>query len=224
MPLFLPKRSVLNWYQYDFVFSAELMQSFVEGIEEQAAEAITYFEQKKQIIGDDATDTARIVYRGLDDATWDLSSIFHEYFPSLQRCSALVTLCGYFEHEFESLCFLYQSEKSYGLAPSDLSGKGIFRSKEYLKKLAKLEVHEQSKEWNDIMEIQALRNAIVHNQGKIQKSTAKSIARLMKKVPTVRSIDDGEIVLDKGFLSFVLQTYLSYFKLIAESLNASQQA
>lgn len=90
--------------------------------------------------------------------------------------------------------------------------------------MAKLEVHEQSKEWNDIMEIQALRNAIVHNQGKIQKSTAKSIARLMKKVPTVRSIDDGEIVLDKGFLSFVLQTYLSYFKLIAESLNASQQA
>lgn len=76
--------------------------------------------------------------------------IFKEYFPSLQRRSALITLCGYFEHELDKLCKQYKLEKSYNLSLSDLSDKGISRSTNYLKKVVGLEIHKGSKEWESI--------------------------------------------------------------------------
>src|SRR5947209_3715231 len=113
MPIILG--NVLNWYKYDARFSIELMRSFVQGTEKLAAQSILDWKRKK-----DERD-----HQGLDEETWPLKEIFEEYFPSLQRRSALLTLCGFFEHELEKLCTLYKTEKGFGLASSDLKDKGI---------------------------------------------------------------------------------------------------
>ena len=97
MPLYTPKKVVLNWYQYDARFSSDLMISFVVGIVKQAAESIASYISAKQ------SDR----HRGLDESSWDLKEIFEEYFPSLQRRSAFLTVWGFLEHQLDQLCLFY---------------------------------------------------------------------------------------------------------------------
>ena len=75
------------------------------------------------------------VHKELDDDTWNLKSVFEEYFPSLQRRSALVTLFSFFEHELDALCKRIQLQENSRLALADMAGKGIHRSTTYLSKV-----------------------------------------------------------------------------------------
>jgi hypothetical protein len=218
MGIFIPKKVVRNWYRYDVSFSAELIESFVDGVERQAAESVVSFEQRKRI--EVVDDYARVVHQGLHDETWDLSTIFREYFPSLQRRSALLTVCSYFENELDKLCRLYQSEKDFSVTVDDLLGRGIDRSTNYLQKVAGLDVHRTSQEWREIKNIQNIRNDIVHRAGKLRDDEA--LVSWMNKSKSLTLDDEGEIVVGEGFLSHVIKTYARYFKLIGDSINTSE--
>src|ERR1039457_2740122 len=130
MALYTPRKVVLNWYRYDVSFSVELITSFVQGIERQAAESILNYRNTKR---------SEDEHRGLDEGSWDLKEIFEEYFPSLQRRSALLTVWGFLEHELDKLCLLHQSERCFKLTFRNLGGQGIDRSTDYLEKVAGLE-------------------------------------------------------------------------------------
>jgi len=110
MALYTPKKVVLNWYQYDASFSIELMNSFVDGIEKQAADSVVRYK---------AIQHTADGHQGLDRESWDLENIFGEYFPSLQRRSAFLTVWSYLEHQLDRLCLLYQSERKSGLSFTD---------------------------------------------------------------------------------------------------------
>jgi hypothetical protein len=160
------------------------------------------------------------VHQGLHNETWDLPKIFREYFPSLQRRSALLTVWSYFENELDKLCRLYQSEKCFAVTVDDLRDKGIDRSTNYLQKVARLHVHHASQEWREIKNIQKIRNDIVHRAGKLR--VDQTIVDWMNKLESLSRDDEGEIVVGNGFLSHVIHTYASYFKLIGDSINASE--
>ena len=139
MGLYLPKRVVLNWFRYDVSFSLELIASFVSGVDRQATASLDTYNQSKEVLVKEVAPEEGIVdvveiHEGLDSESWHMETIFGEYFPNLHRRSALLTVCGYFEHELDKLCMLYQSEKAYKLALQDLTGKGIDRAAKYLQK------------------------------------------------------------------------------------------
>jgi len=212
MSLYIPRKVVLNWYRYDVSLSIELISSFVQSVERQAAESILTYRNAKRF--EDG-------HRGLDESSWDLEEIFEVYFPSLQRRSALLTVWGFLEHELDKLCLLYQSEKGFKLAFSDLSGKGIDRSTGYLEKVAGLEGLKASPEWADIKTLQRIRNLIAHGDGKLRDHQGKPKNGIREDMTRVGCLSgDDEIVLAEGFLSKVVDACHSYFKLIAESVDA----
>ncbi len=225
----LISKVVLNWYQYDVSFSIELIESFIEGIEIQADESIIRYEKKKETLVFDEVpeeNSARVVetYQGLNSETWKLKNIFCVHFPSMQRRSALLTISGYFEHELNKLCKQYQSEKSFKLALSDISGKGISRSSKYLEKVAGLDVHKTSKEWNQIKKIQKIRNVIVHQDGKLHDHQGNPIMDAINYIKEINSLDgEYEVVIKKGFLEYVVGIYKQYFKLLDESISAKKK-
>ena len=225
MTLYVPKTVVYNWYRYDVSFSFSLMKSFIEGIEKQASESVKQYEKEKEALvssersKEDHFEEVQL-YQGLDDASWDLNGIFKVYFPSLQRRSALQTLCGYFEHELDKLCLLYQKEKSFTLSLPDLNGKGIDRAISYLEKVAGIEVHKASAEWNHIKNIQKIRNVAVHQDGKLkdhQGNPIKAVIGYIKQIDSL-SCDDDEIIINSGFLTHVLDIYSLYFKMLNNSI------
>jgi hypothetical protein len=214
VPLYTPKKVVLNWHQYDVVFSIELIKSFVRGVEQQAADSIRDYRDSKSS-GE---------HRGLDDESWDLQEIFEEYFPSLQRRSALLTIWAFLEHELNALCSLYQSEKGFQLTFSDLSGKGIDRSTAYLEKVAGLHGLKGSPEWNDLKAIQNIRNLIAHNDGRLRDRQVNEDAILTNMKKLVFLSSRHELRIAEGFLSKVVDACDSYFKRIAEAIDASEGA
>jgi hypothetical protein len=81
MALIIPGRPVNNWYQ-DISFSLEVMVSFVDGIERQAAESIVTYREKRrsEVIVENHPDgefqSSIDVHQGLDSETWNLESVF----------------------------------------------------------------------------------------------------------------------------------------------------
>ena len=212
MALYTPKKVVLNWYQYDASLSIDLMVSFVSAIEKQAVESISSYKNSRSVAE----------HRGLDYDSWDLDSIFGEYFPSLQRRSAFLTVWSFLEHQLDQLCLFYQSEKGFGLSFMDSSGKGIDRSTSYLEKVAGLEGLKASQEWNRIKMVQRIRNVIAHNDGRLRDHQGKSkneIVADMKKLGFLHGED--EIIVAEGFLSEVVDMCDKYFRLIENSIYAS---
>jgi hypothetical protein len=215
MAFYTPNRVVLNWYRYDVSFSVELITSFVQGVERQAAESVLNFRTKRSGDG----------HQGLDESTFHLEDIFEAYFPSLQRRSALLTVWSFLEHELDKLCVLYQSEKGFRLVFSDLSGKGIDRSTGYLEKVAGLEGLKASQEWDYLKTVQRIRNVLAHEDGKLRDYQGKpknGIIMDMKRLGFMSGDDDDEVVLGAGFLSKVVDACNNYFKLIAAAVDAKE--
>lgn len=213
MALYTAKKVVLNWYQYDASLSIDLMVSFVSGIEKQAVESISTYKSSRSAAG----------HGGLDQDSWDLDNIFGEYFPSLQRRSAFLTVWTFLEHQLDQLCLFFQSEKSFGLSFMDLSGKGIDRSTSYLEKVAGLKDLKASQEWDALKTLQRIRNVVAHDDGKLRDHLGKpknGVLADMKKIGFL--IGDDEITVQEGFLSKVVDICNDYFKLIEKAIYASQ--
>jgi len=213
MALYTPKKVVLNWYQYEASLSIDLMVSFVSAVEKQATESIAAYKHSRSV---DA-------HGGLDHDTWDLDSIFGEYFPSLQRRSAFLTVWSFLEHQLDQLCLFYQSERNFSLSFTDLSGKGIDRSTSYLEKVAQLQGLKASQEWNVLKTLQRIRNVIAHDDGKVRDHLGKreDVIRVdMKKIGFLSG--DDEIVVAEGFLSKVVDGCTHYFKLVDKTIYVSQ--
>jgi len=224
-------KSILSWYQDEISLSAELIDSFVKAVEKQAAESVVGYEKEKEthVLEDDALhgeeSYVRLIetHEGLDSETWDLARIFKEYFPSLQRRSAFLTIWGYFEHEVDRLCALYKSEKGFRLDLADLLGTGIDRSTAYLEKVAGLNVHKTSQEWDRIKKIQKVRNIVAHRDGRLADRNGTPEKAVLGYIDETESLArNGEIMVKKGFLAYVLDTFNAYFKLLGGSIATNE--
>ena len=224
--------TIANWHKNELVLSAELIDRFIDAVESQALESIERYRKGKQcrlVEFDDADQTfaERIEeYRGLGSDTWDLQSLFEEYFPSLQRRSAFLTVWGYFEHELDKLCSLYKAEKNFRLDLSDMNGHGIDRSTRYLEKVAGINVQYDSQEWKEIKKIRELRNKITHQDGRLlnkQGRPAVELISYVEKSALLKKDGDG-VILKEGFLKYVVDVFSAYFGLIAESIKDRETA
>lgn len=214
MPTFIPRKTVRNWNRHDISFSIELMTSFVQGVEKQAGESVANYRAKRP----------NEVHLGLDGDTWDLDGIFEQYFPSLQRSSALLVLWGFLEHELDKLCLLFQKEKAFKLGVSDLSDKGIDRSTNYLEKVAGLDGLKSSPEWNHLKGLQRIRNLIAHNEGRLRDRMGNPKDGMIKNIGFLTITGNDEIVLEDGFLSNAVATCKNYFNLIGELIAGIETA
>jgi hypothetical protein len=91
--------TILTWHKTDVSWSLELIDSFVKGIEQQARESIHRYETERKTYieeyGEGEDSYIVETHQGLDSQTWSLEIIFKEYFPSLQRRSAFLTVWSY---------------------------------------------------------------------------------------------------------------------------------
>ena len=226
MPISIPKKSVLNWYEYDMEVTLQLICGFVKTIESQADESYPKYQSEVDTVGDDTCPYTSVeIYNGLDSASWDLDSIFKDYFPSLQRRSALLSIFSLFENELNKLCYLYMAEKSITIDLSDLKGSGVVRAVEYLSKVVEINTHKSSREWQEIKSIQKLRNVIAHQDGKLydrQGGKLKDTKLYISKTSTLYG--DNEVGIHSGFLIHFLDTLSAYCIKLSESIAQTETA
>lgn len=227
-----PNKHPLNWFPYEVIGSIELLEAYVKNIEDQVAEGVANFNMNAEtevIEPEHPEEPARFIthHRGLDDETWDLRSIFEDYFPSLQRRSALITLYAFFEYEIDKLCQRVKEQSGYRIEPSDSKDKGILRSTTYLLKVAEMDGIRGSKEWQEIQMIRSIRNQIVHADGKIPPSRdgrPSNIDAYVRKSTYLQRTVDGAINIENGYLSHCLTTFRAYFEQLDAAVRRKYEA
>lgn len=126
--------------------------------------------------------------------------MYSEYFlyaseyPNILRKSFLITCYSYLEHELIKECKLQR-------------GDGIEQAKIYLK-LIGLDIS-SSKLWNEIKNIQAIRNCIVHSDGVL---TCKKDEQIRNYIKTRQDIfiKNNKIVLTADYCRYVVNTFSAF--------------
>lgn len=222
---FRPLDHPLNWYRYDVSASIEMLDVYISDVEKQVDKSADNFKIDSEeivieAVREDEPPNFITVHKGLDDGTWDLSAIFLDYFPNLQRRSALITLFAFFEHELNKLCALFKATESYRLSFKDLAGNGIERARTYLNKVALVDLTDPPRQWSDVRNIQRLRNLIVHADGRFPQCGETDRSSLRKYVEVNEFLTgDREIALRAGYLKYALTCFDAYFQQVDRAIH-----
>jgi hypothetical protein len=168
-----------GWYE-NVCFELRILYAYLESVERLIVASIEIYEREKKIevIYEDyeeGIEEVMTIHHGIYDLDYDLNKIFKEEFPNLQRRSALITLFSFFEDKLNELCGRFREELEVTVSFNDIKGKGMVRSILYLEKVAGLPISTEDKKkkpktWPKIENIQSVRNTIVHNEGRMEKS------------------------------------------------------
>lgn len=111
----------------------------------------------------------------------DLSAHFQEVFPQYQKQSFLLMLISFFEDYLNQLCHSFHFEKGLSCTLKDYSSSGIERAKNYLRKVAKIEVPTGTFSWSKVIEARDIRNVIAHNAGHLDEELHSKQLRIVAK-------------------------------------------
>ncbi|WP_065204328.1 hypothetical protein [Shewanella woodyi] len=222
--------TITNWHLYYMAPTIELLIGFADSTESQISSHIQNYRENKQNIviehdGIPEADYMVTEFAGLTSDTWDLESVFSEYYPNLHRRSAVLTIVGVFEHEFDKLCAKCFEEFDLDKSLEDTSGKGLERAIKYMSKEVKVEMHKSTQTWQTVLKIVKLRNAIIHQDGKTIDHQGNEIAAIIEHCKALESLsidENNQLVLHEGYLHFVLDTYRTYIELVNSSLLAKK--
>lgn len=220
----------LYWYRYSVSASIEVLDVYISDIERQVDKSVADFNADSEEVviegvHEDEPPTYISVHKGLDDFTWDLGAVFSEYFPNLQRRSSLITLFSFFEYELNRLCSLFQVTENYQHSLKDVAGAGIVRARTYLRKVALVDLSDPTRPWNDIRNIQALRNLVVHADGKFPQDGSADRCPLRKYVANNEFLTgDREVLLRAGYLKYALTCFDEFFKQVDKAIHRRYNA
>lgn len=209
------------WYTGRIKSEIDFLRIFIDDIESQVDLSIAKYLKDVQtvVIEEDFENNIYetvSIYKDIDDQAFDLDSIFKEYFPNLQRSSALITLFGFMENELDHLCFLMQKRKGYKVGLNDMVGKGLKRSINYLNKVGDFNIETDGNEWIEINKISDIRNLFVHNQGSLIDPSGSDKVKERKFVDENQCLGlDGwnnKVIVNKGYLISVLNCFDVFLK------------
>ncbi len=214
-----------TWYTI-VKLQIDSLRSHVQGLEKQIDESVRAYERERittQVEHDNDGRPFPILeeHRGIESSPNDLEEIFGYYFPNLQRRSTLVILFSFFEHQLDELCRLFATARQLNIVHTDLKDKGIDRSRRYLRKVISLPLDDNSAIWQEIKRIQKIRNVVVHNDAKLNPKENEDAIKIVKEAKylslasdnesySYRDIDDDEVNILEGYLTYVLDTCEAY--------------
>jgi hypothetical protein len=101
-------------------------------------------------------------------------------FTYIQRNSIFIMTFSVFENELNSICKVLGRNSNLKLAPTDLNGRGIERSKLYLEKVVEINFPKDSTLWAEIKNNNHIRNLAVHNEGQFKENDKNSETKVDK--------------------------------------------
>jgi len=184
----------------------------------------TIAEEEAEVESQEGKDWLQDTY---GDSRWNLSEIF----PNILRTSLFTTCYSFFENELNLICELLQEKNEcpvhyLGNFDNGKEGKGIRRAQRYLKKIIKINFPDQSTAWTEILIYQAIRNIIVHNDGKLDnkengrfKEIFRRLEDYIKKKPSIHIDDFKRIQLSLDFILEMVTTIELFLNQLYESIG-----
>lgn len=96
------------------------------------------------------------------------------------RRALFVALYSSFENELELLCKHLAERQLISLRPADLSGRGVVRATNFLKKVLGLTIPETQSAWREIQVFGKIRNTLAHRGGRLYKDDDRQIVQWLQ--------------------------------------------
>ena len=225
-PVIHPYIRLLQWFPFKASPSADLLRAYVDSVNAQVKRSIEAFQLNS--VEEDIEDPIEpskfrtIRYHGgLDDESWDLHDVFEDYFPNLQRASAVITLFAFFERELEDLCNLIQSTEDYRLTVRDVYGSGIERAVKYLEKVCGIDTGRGSTEWAEVKAIQLIRGLLAHG-GRADLDQNPKLKNAVEGSPHLSYTDELKVAPE--YAVYVIGAFSRYFGVLQKSIKPMYQA
>jgi hypothetical protein len=218
---------VKQWFHFDAAYSMDILRSYAQSVEAQVKTSITEYQARRKDWEYELTELLQsephpeepdFEHAGLKGHVKDLEDVFEEYFPSLQRSSALAAIYGAFENDLNRLCDLVQIAVSSGLRFQDLNGNGVERARNSLIKVGGFDLSAGEKKWNAITKIREVRNCFVHADG-IVKEGDKTISAYTRET-TLLTLHRKKLELQEGFLEEAVTALLRHCEVLGRAATA----
>ncbi|BDV44191.1 hypothetical protein GURASL_31140 [Geotalea uraniireducens] len=212
--------ALINWdvhrWETDFAFSN--LKDYLEMAESQF-EAV----REKERARTDLTPPAGLSEDGYHEWYSDYQGevLFFEEryerdFPSKIRYSFIVLLHIVLEDRLRATCNEIQKRRNLPITEKDLRGAQFERVNAFLKKIAEIH-YDNQKGWQELKDLQMIRDCIVHTNGRIEESRDKKrIYELCKKQIGV-SDAEGALVVEKAYCMRSLETISAFFNGLLDS-------
>jgi hypothetical protein len=135
-------------------------------------------------------------------------------FPALTWKTAFISSYSTFEHSLLNLCRHAGRYGGFGIDVDDIKGTGIFTAQIYLKKVCKVAFPDDTPDWQDVLQMNKIRNIFVHRVGRMKRgSTWKGLSEYQKrKAKLIEFNEGGDIRLFEGYCVDAIETFRRFFK------------
>ncbi len=136
---------------------------------------------------------------------------YKDIFPSKLRYSAIVLIWIFLETRLREMCKEIEKRKKLRLKEKDFKGPIIERCKTYLEKVCDIRIEE--KIWSELMDVQKIRNCIIHANGSIKDSSDnKYLKQLTKNEEVDLEIDyEGFLLINREYVLQLLVLIKKFF-------------
>ena len=196
-----------RWFEIGISISLDNLQEFVESQERslnaQKKQFDEWVDHQAAEIDEEHRDD---FYEFHSDEHWQLSDVF----PSIFRSSVFVASYSLLEHHLVNICKREHKKRKIKKAPEFKSGI-IFSAKKYLEKDAGIELPDEIPAWNMICVYNELRNAIVHEAGRINEDRKKKIKDFLNASATVSLDQRDKLQFSEEFCPEVIKNMKEFF-------------
>jgi hypothetical protein len=152
-----------------------------------SSEHLEIQEEFRRKLVDDTETSERVLLEQYERAI-----LYHtEEFPGILRSSFYTATYSHFERSLFFLCDITKRLKKFPFKPKEIMGKGINQARQYLSKVAEINMGPYSDTWERIQFYAEIRNKIVHNGGELDPNQDKDLIAKFKKY--------GNFALDPNF-------------------------
>lgn len=193
----------------------EIFEGFATSLEDSAKHQLEQLQTKGGEVVEIDGEYAYEFHHGIDSSTWSLEAVFSEWFPAMQRAAAFLVVWGWFERHMNELCTEVQKTGGYQIAVNDLTGEGLTRVRTYLLKVGGLTGDWSEKYWQELPDLQRIRNLFAHADGQLSDKHQRH--RAYAEASPHMDVEHDTVYLKSSFMSHV-------FARLHEFLNALHTA
>jgi len=199
----------MNWILASIQIKLDSLFEYAELIEKLIEKEFKKFnlkvEKEAAKLSDEQKDG---LYDYYSDEHWN----FSKGYSDILRTSLFIKCYSLLEYELDALCKHLCEKNNYSLILTDLNGKGIFRAKDYLKKVALINFPDSTNEWQEVTAYNKIRNIFVHNAGTFDnEESLNKLAYIFNTHTSIKSDKLLQIHLEKEFCFEVITVLKQFF-------------
>ena len=146
---------------------------------------------------------------------FDEHALLSEVFTRTLRGTVLVVTYTLCEMSLETICSTEQKHHGYALTLRDLAGQGVERAKLYMSKVCGVTFPDESREWNRLMDLSMIRNALAHADGNVKRMRdPERIRKVAGRTPGLRLRRNFYLEIDQEYVASIIEDVRSLFSLL----------